>query len=181
MHHALPCALCIFAIRRSFTNRRWGGGRSLLAYPPHHNMHLIDISVVLPAKTPPVWGAWSFGPSSIQRTLILCAGTLVFAHFSGRDYFTRTEVRIPPPSQRQSHFQYISHPQYALPFDIIAYMHSAKPTIHIYLCINVFLQSHMMLYSREVYWGIADPSVMSVSCVIIAIYIFAWAAGNSLT
>ena len=35
-------------------------------------------------------------------------------------------------------------------FNIYAYMHSARPTIHIYTSIIVLLQSHIMLYSREV-------------------------------
>ena len=61
-----------------FTNCRWG--RGCFSQPTHCITYVSDRYLRhLPIKTFPAWGAWSFGPSSIQRTSF-CALAHWFLH-----------------------------------------------------------------------------------------------------
>ena len=104
-----------------------------------------------------------------QRTPF-CALGLWFLHTSsGYVHSPMTKVRIPPPLQRQVTSNTFHILNMRSTFDIIAYMHSARPTIHIYLSITVLLQLHIMLYSLEV-TGYSRLPWLGMSCASLLQY-----------
>ena len=136
---ALSHALCIFALCRHFANRGWGRRRSLLAYPPHLIMHLTDIFGNCRPKLPP-FGALDTVDQALSSALLSAHWDTRFCILLQRyDHSPMTEVRIPPPLQRQVTSNTCHILNMRSPFNIIAYMHSARPTIHIYISISVLL------------------------------------------
>ena len=146
----------------TFRQSRIGWGALTASLPASSNMHLIDIFVNCRPKLPPFGALDPSGSSPIQRTPFCALGHLVLHTSSGCDHSPMTEVRIPLPSQRQVTSNTCHILNMRSPFDIIAYMHSARPTIHIYISITVLLQSHIMLYSHEV-TGHSRPPQLGVS------------------